>query len=71
MKQGIHPEYKEAKITCSCGAVLETKTTCGDLKIEVCSSCHPFYTGKQKFVDTAGRIDKFNKKYANISVGKK
>ena len=71
MKQGIHPDYKEAKITCSCGSVLETKTTSGDLKIEVCAECHPFYTGKQKFVDTAGRIDKFNKKYGNISTGKK
>ena len=71
MKQGIHPDYKDAKITCSCGSVLETRTTSGDLKIEVCAECHPFYTGKQKFVDTAGRIDKFNKKYATISTGKK
>ena len=71
MKQGIHPEYEMAKITCTCGAVLETKTTCGDLKVEVCAFCHSFYTGKQKFVDAAGRIDKFNKKYANISTGKK
>ena len=59
MKQGIHPEYNNATISCACGAVLQTKTTTGDLKVEVCSECHPFYTGKQKLVDSSGRVDKF------------
>ncbi|MFK5985688.1 MAG: 50S ribosomal protein L31 [Pseudomonadota bacterium] len=65
MKADIHPEYKEVQITCSCGASFETKSTLGkeELSIEVCSKCHPFFTGKQKLVDTAGRIDKFQKKY--------
>jgi large subunit ribosomal protein L31 len=66
MKQDIHPEYKEIKVTCSCGNTFETRSTSGKetLMIEVCSKCHPFYTGKQKIVDTAGRVDSFNKKYA-------
>ena len=59
MKKGLHPEYKKAKITCGCGNVIETKTTVGDLSVEICSACHPFFTGKQKLVDTAGRVDKF------------
>ncbi len=59
MKKDIHPEYKTAKITCGCGNVLETKNTAGDLNVEICSACHPFFTGKQKLVDTAGRVDKF------------
>lgn len=59
MKKDIHPEYKTAKITCGCGNVLETKNTAGDLSVEICSACHPFFTGKQKLVDTAGRVDKF------------
>ena len=65
MKQGIHPEYKEIKVTCSCGNIFETRSTLGrDLLLEVCSKCHPFYTGKQKVVDTAGRVDRFKQKYA-------
>ena len=66
MKQGIHPEYKEIKVTCSCGHSFETRSTSGKdvLLIEVCSKCHPFYTGKQKIVDTAGRVDRFQQKYA-------
>jgi large subunit ribosomal protein L31 len=65
MKASIHPEYKAITITCSCGNTFETRSTVGhDLHVEVCSSCHPFYTGKQKMVDTAGRVDKFRKKYA-------
>ncbi len=65
MKAGIHPEYKEITVTCSCGSTFQTRSTLGhDLQIEVCSSCHPFYTGKQKIVDTGGRVDKFRKKYA-------
>jgi large subunit ribosomal protein L31 len=65
MKDGIHPEYKETLVTCSCGNEFTTRSTLGsNLQIEVCSSCHPFYTGKQKIVDTGGRVDKFRKKYA-------
>lgn len=65
MKAGIHPEYKETTVTCSCGNTFITRSTLGhDLQIEVCSNCHPFYTGKQKIVDTGGRVDKFRKKYA-------
>lgn len=62
MKKDIHPEYKKARITCSCGNVLETHNTAGDLNVEICSACHPFFTGKQKLVDTAGRVDKFRAK---------
>ena len=68
MKTDIHPDYKEITVTCSCGNVFKTGSTMGkDLHIEVCSECHPFYTGKQKIVDTAGRIEKFNQKYAMFS----
>ncbi len=65
MKQGIHPEYTETKITCACGAVIPTRSTLKNLKVEVCSNCHPFYTGTQKIMDTEGRIERFRKKYAN------
>jgi large subunit ribosomal protein L31 len=65
MKDAAHPEYKQINVTCSCGNAFKTGSTLGqDLQVEVCSSCHPFYTGKQKMVDTAGRVDKFRKKYA-------
>lgn len=63
MKEGIHPEYVETTITCACGNVINTRSTKKDIKVEICSKCHPFYTGKQKLVDTSGRVDKFNKKY--------
>ena len=64
MKTEIHPEYKEIKVVCSCGNEFKTSSTLGeDLIIEVCSSCHPFYTGKQKIVDSGGRVDKFKKRY--------
>ena len=64
MRSDIHPNYAAVKVTCSCGNAFETKSTAGeDLTIEVCSQCHPFYTGKQKIVDTAGRVDKFRQKY--------
>ena len=63
MKAKIHPEYVECKITCGCGNSFLTRSTKREVHVEVCSSCHPFYTGKQKFLDTAGRIEKFNKKY--------
>ena len=65
MKPSVHPEYNEINVSCTCGNVFKTRSTLGnDLQVEVCSSCHPFYTGKQKIVDTAGRVDKFRKKYA-------
>ena len=63
MKEGLHPEYKDAKIICACGEVIETRSTKGDIRVEICSKCHPFFTGKQKLVDTGGRVDKFRKKY--------
>jgi len=64
MKPGIHPEYSEIKVACSCGNSFTTRSTLGrDLTLEVCSQCHPFFTGKQKIVDTAGRVDKFRQKY--------
>jgi large subunit ribosomal protein L31 len=64
MKTGIHPEYAEINVSCACGNTFQTRSTLGhDLTVEVCSSCHPFYTGKQKIVDTAGRVEKFRKKY--------
>ena len=65
MKEGIHPEYKETTITCACGEVIHTRSTKQNMRIEICSKCHPFFTGKQKLVDTAKRIDKFKKKYGN------
>ncbi len=65
MKPSTHPDYKEITVSCTCGNTFVTRSTlCQDLQVEVCSSCHPFYTGKQKIVDTAGRVDKFRKKYA-------
>jgi large subunit ribosomal protein L31 len=63
MKKKIHPEYHETTITCACGNVIKTRSTVKDLHIEICSKCHPFFSGKQKFVDTAGRVEKFQKKY--------
>lgn len=64
MKEGIHPAYHEIKVSCSCGNSFTTRSTIDhDLQVEVCSACHPFYTGKQKIVDTAGRVDKFRRKY--------
>ena len=66
MKNGIHPEYKEAKIICACGNVIETRSTKGDLRVDICSKCHPFFTGKQKFVDAGGRVDKFKKRLENF-----
>ncbi|MFM7396436.1 MAG: 50S ribosomal protein L31 [Gammaproteobacteria bacterium] len=68
MKSSIHPEYTEIKVSCSCGNTFQTRSTLGqDLSLEVCSNCHPFYTGKQKILDTAGRVDKFRKKYASAA----
>ncbi len=70
MKKGIHPEYKMATATCACGNVMNVGSTREEIKIEICSSCHPFFTGKQKLVDTAGRIDRFRKKFASFDVSK-
>ncbi len=64
MKAEIHPEYKVASVICACGNTFETRSTRGEIRVEICSSCHPFFTGKQKLIDTAGRIEKFRKKYA-------
>ena len=63
VKEKIHPRYEMTKISCACGNVIETRSTVKDLKVEICSTCHPFFTGKQKLVDTAGRIERFRKKY--------
>ena len=63
MKEGIHPNYKPATITCACGAVWDTGSTKQDIHVEVCSKCHPFYTGRQKLVDTGGRVDRFKKRF--------
>jgi large subunit ribosomal protein L31 len=63
MKPGIHPEYKPATIRCACGNAIKTRSTRGDMKVEICSACHPFFTGTQKIVDTEGRVERFKKKY--------
>lgn len=63
MKEAIHPEYNPIKVVCSCGFSFETRSTCKDLQVEVCSNCHPFYTGKQKLVDTGGRVKRFQDRY--------
>jgi large subunit ribosomal protein L31 len=63
MKADIHPKYQETKIRCACGNVIETGSTKDNITVEICSNCHPFFTGKQKLVDTAGRIERFRKKY--------
>ncbi len=63
MKEGIHPEYKQTTITCACGEVIETGSTKENIQVEICSKCHPFFTGKQKLVDTGGRVEKFNRRF--------
>ena len=63
MKEGIHPKYEEATITCACGEVIKTRSTKGDIRVEICSKCHPFYTGKTKLVDTGGRVERFKKRF--------
>ena len=63
MKVGIHPDYVDTTITCACGEVIQTRSTKPDIRVEVCSKCHPFYTGKQKLMDTAGRVERFQRKY--------
>lgn len=63
MRAAIHPEYKKATVTCACGNTFETGSTKENLRVEICSACHPFFTGQQKFVDAGGRVDRFKKKY--------
>ncbi|MFH1847853.1 MAG: 50S ribosomal protein L31 [Candidatus Omnitrophota bacterium] len=63
MKKGIHPEYKETIVSCACGEVIQTRSTKQNIKVDICSKCHPFFTGKQKLVDSAGMVEKFNRKY--------
>ena len=70
MKQDIHPEYKTTTVRCACGNTFETRSTSDDIHVEICSACHPFYTGKQKLVDTAGRVERFRQRYANTEAGK-
>lgn len=65
MKEKIHPPYHEVKVTCACGNTFVTRSTKKELKVEICSKCHPFFSGKQKYVDTAGRIEKFERKYSS------
>ena len=69
MKEGIHPDYKLTTVSCACGNVFRTRSTKGDFRIEICSKCHPFYTGRQKFVDTAGRVERFRKKFGKSTKG--
>ena len=67
MKAGIHPAYSEVNIICACGSSFRSRTTHkGDMRVEICSKCHPFYTGRQKLLDTAGRVDRFQRKYAKV-----
>jgi len=63
VKKGIHPKYGSARISCACGSVIETRSTVGEIKVEICSKCHPFFTGKQKLVDSAGRVEQFLQRY--------
>ncbi len=64
MREGIHPEYNVAKALCACGNAFETRSTQGEIHVDICSACHPFYTGKQKLIDTAGRVERFRRKYS-------
>ncbi len=71
MKEKIHPKYEEATIRCACGAEYKTRTTKGDYAVEICSACHPFFTGKQKLLDSEGRVERFNRKYGRKSFAEK
>jgi len=71
LKQGIHPKYYETKIRCACGNIVETHSTVKDLSVEICSNCHPFFTGKQKLLDTAGRVERFRQKYSGSAGAEK
>ncbi len=70
MKEGIHPEYKEAKVVCACGETFATRSTKAVIHVDICSKCHPFFTGKQKIVDAEGRVEKFKKKYAKVEAAR-
>jgi len=63
MRKGIHPEYHDVEVSCACGNTIKTRATRKELKVEICSACHPFFTGKQKLIDTAGRVERFKKRY--------
>ena len=67
MRQGIHPKYTSARVSCSCGNTFETRSTLPELKLEICSKCHPFFTGTQRLIDAAGRVDKFRKRYSKTA----
>jgi large subunit ribosomal protein L31 len=67
MRKGIHPDYQEADVTCACGESFKTRSTKKEIRVEICSQCHPFFTGKQKFIDSAGRVEKFRKKYGEFN----
>ena len=69
MKEKIHPDYKESTIICACGNVVKTRSTKPEIKVEICSNCHPYFTGKQKILDTAGMVEKFNRRYGKKSTG--
>ena len=66
MKEGIHPNYNQVEVVCACGNRFTTRSTAKEIHVEICSNCHPFYTGQQKMLDTAGRVERFRKKYANV-----
>ncbi len=70
MKKGIHPDYKESIITCACGNVVQTGSVKPQIKVDICSKCHPYFTGKQKVLDSAGMVERFNRRYGKKSVGK-
>ena len=70
MKAKIHPEYKEITVTCACGSSFPTRSTKDTYKVEICSQCHPFFTGKQKLIDSAGRVERFNTRYKKVKAGK-
>ncbi len=67
MRAGIHPELKDASISCACGQVIETRSTAGSYSVDICSACHPFYTGKQKLVDAEGRVERFRRRYSKAA----
>ena len=68
MRKGIHPEYHEVEVRCACGATWKTRSTKPELHLEICSNCHPFFTGRQKLIDTEGRVERFTKKYGQVTV---
>ena len=70
MKEGIHPEYHEVEVRCACGNTFKTRSTKSELRLEICNACHPFYTGKQKLVDTAGMVEKFERRYGKTANSK-